>query len=938
MGETSKVLAGPGDHLDAEWEMETEPTLSAAKKPHSGGPLALILANVFFPPSFLVSFLVDARGGLLESKRYPGLRFIIPPNASIGPLRIICRLLRYPSYAVQPPFNDGEGLACRLIEVGPVGVHFNSPILIEVPYCASVRNNQREIIVLRSENGEIWKEHPVDPTDQAVQDSLGPYFCRLHHLSPMKALWLIDCPNLSEVSEMATRVYREAIAVPYLGRFVVYGRRHHPEESHVRCVCLTDDTEQKTLECQEGFEVIARSGGGGSGDVVDDSGLVEFLHNRSIWVETAGNLVPVAGITSPTSLPLEENGAPSAADQPRFTAVRAFEENRLNTILRIKDINSPPTGQLAFMPQRRQPGGGTVNPLCVLDVTLPRMAPSMIQESNENRLKDSVANFFNAIPQENDCGSIGHRYAKCRLIDSIARSELDLKKVAENLGRDWSRVAPFLGLSVEDISSIRESGAGSDYKMALTCLTLWQERNGSTATGTALAQALKSADQDNVIRQSMQNVSLVQQDPELSYALRSLETPDVALTTTSTAVKEDPIEESMALKPAATEPVAVPMDHEVVEETISPIEISHQPLPTFESATDAETEENKEALEALIEQLEAGNANDLPPLSDVLPTDVAVEEEELVPVVAHRGIELESAVPAFILEELEREGTGTNTSSPSHRIEPLDVDDIATAGDGIFSMTYNLEESRPRPVSMVKEQRLEKSAVSTSDVDIMIASTQQQQQQQQKEMEKSDRNSPIFCPKQQRNSSTVAMENLIIPEVYNRRSISVHSKPEDGERSANSSIVDDECIIHPVVQPLCGWNEATWGKPQSPRHSPKEQRSMLLEAKNNDVVDESIIIPTSYPLCGWNEATWGKPQSPRHSPRQSVVTENFDDNDFVITPVAYPMCGVNEATWGRPQSPRQSTLETDAPEIASRAVERLREREKTGDKPKELHK
>uniref|UniRef100_A0A0R3SGW6 ANK_REP_REGION domain-containing protein n=1 Tax=Hymenolepis diminuta TaxID=6216 RepID=A0A0R3SGW6_HYMDI len=161
-GEMEYLSQPMRDHLDAEWEMEIEPTLSAGKKPLAGG--------------FLVSFLVDARGGLLESKRYPGLRFIIPPNASIGPLRIICRLLRYPSYAVQPPLNDGEGLACRLIEVGPVGVRFNSPILFEVPYCASVRGNQREIIVLRSENGEVWKEHPVDNTDQAVQDSLGAYF------------------------------------------------------------------------------------------------------------------------------------------------------------------------------------------------------------------------------------------------------------------------------------------------------------------------------------------------------------------------------------------------------------------------------------------------------------------------------------------------------------------------------------------------------------------------------------------------------------------------------------------------------------------------------------------------------------------------------------------------------------------------------------------
>ncbi|VUZ43140.1 unnamed protein product, partial [Hymenolepis diminuta] len=849
MEETSKVLAGPGDHLDAEWEMEIEPTLSAGKKPLAGG--------------FLVSFLVDARGGLLESKRYPGLRFIIPPNASIGPLRIICRLLRYPSYAVQPPLNDGEGLACRLIEVGPVGVRFNSPILFEVPYCASVRGNQREIIVLRSENGEVWKEHPVDNTDQAVQDSLGAYFAdaipstelkkrRVHRIltnsipqyfalvtrtrqdlilvgpdgctltstvdprvkvtfprgalqkkirvglqvqtvdhrlveaclgSPRFAvspivtieprrrkfhrpivvfiplpkvagkgehqgggknqtpdlstvrllcsitggtaqaiweditgsspfslqkdcvsftttvsarLWLIDCPNLSEISEMAARVYREATAVPYLGRFVVYARRHHPEESHVRCVCLTDDTEQKTLECQEGFEVIARSGSG-SGDAADDSGLVEFLHNRSVWVETAGNLVPVSGIATSTPLTHEENGASPAADQLRFPVVRAFEENRLNTILRIKDVNSPPVGQLAFMPQQRQPGVDTVNPLCVLDVTLPRMAPSMIQEQNEKGLEESVANFFNGTSQNND------------LIDSIARSDLDLKKVADNLGSDWPRVAPFLGLSEQDVSSIRDNEMDSDYKMALTCLTLWQERNGSAATGTALSQALKRADREDVIRQSMQNVSLVQHDPELSYALHSLEVIDGASATTNAASKESPTEKFMHVKSTVAEPVAVAVDDGIAENVITPIEISPQPHPEAESVTDTDREELKAALEVLVQQLEESADDGLSLLPDVPPTDVGddmgVEEEELVPEIVHPGIKLESAVPAFIQEEIEREATGTTTSSPSHPNEPLDLDDIATAGDATLrpqrsarSPTTSFEELRPVPL------------------------------------------------------------------------------------------------------------------------------------------------------------------------------------------------------------------------------------------------
>ncbi|VEL20210.1 unnamed protein product [Protopolystoma xenopodis] len=80
-----------------------------------------------------------------------------------------------------------------------------------------------------------------------------------HAPSHPSILWLVDCPNLSEVTELASRVYRESLATPYIGQFVVFGRRHHAEEAHLRVLCLTDDTVDKTLECQEGFELLASS-------------------------------------------------------------------------------------------------------------------------------------------------------------------------------------------------------------------------------------------------------------------------------------------------------------------------------------------------------------------------------------------------------------------------------------------------------------------------------------------------------------------------------------------------------------------------------------------------------------------------------------------------------------------------------------------------------
>lgn len=38
-------------------------------------------------------------------------------------------------------------------------VFFFRPVLIDIPHFASVQGEEREIIILRSENGETWKEH-----------------------------------------------------------------------------------------------------------------------------------------------------------------------------------------------------------------------------------------------------------------------------------------------------------------------------------------------------------------------------------------------------------------------------------------------------------------------------------------------------------------------------------------------------------------------------------------------------------------------------------------------------------------------------------------------------------------------------------------------------------------------------------------------------------
>ncbi|XP_062418047.1 ankyrin-2b isoform X18 [Pungitius pungitius] len=151
--------------------------------------------------SFLVSFMVDARGGAMRGCRHNGLRIIIPPKKCSAPTRVTCRLVKRHRLATMPPMVEGEGLASRLIEVGPSGAQFLGklhlptappplnegeslvsrilqlgppgtkflgPVIVEIPHFAALRGKERELVTLRSETGESWKEHHCEHTQDEL--------------------------------------------------------------------------------------------------------------------------------------------------------------------------------------------------------------------------------------------------------------------------------------------------------------------------------------------------------------------------------------------------------------------------------------------------------------------------------------------------------------------------------------------------------------------------------------------------------------------------------------------------------------------------------------------------------------------------------------------------------------------------------------------------
>ncbi|KAG7276773.1 hypothetical protein CRUP_001914 [Coryphaenoides rupestris] len=165
----------------------------------------VVLSSSLLHSGFLVSFMVDARGGAMRGCRHNGLRIIVPPRKCSAPTRVTCRLVKRHRLASMPPMVEGEGLAGRIIEVGPTGAQFLGklhlptappplnegeslvsrilqlgppgtkflgPVIVEIPHFAALRGTERELVILRSETGENWREHHCDYTEEELNQIL----------------------------------------------------------------------------------------------------------------------------------------------------------------------------------------------------------------------------------------------------------------------------------------------------------------------------------------------------------------------------------------------------------------------------------------------------------------------------------------------------------------------------------------------------------------------------------------------------------------------------------------------------------------------------------------------------------------------------------------------------------------------------------------------
>ncbi|XP_053317433.1 ankyrin-2 isoform X4 [Spea bombifrons] len=203
--EQAMYLSKQADHntYHLNWGTDNLDNVALSSSPIHSGRLSPCLDRD--NSSFLVSFMVDARGGAMRGCRHNGLRIIIPPRKCTAPTRVTCRLVKRHRLATMPPMVEGEGLASRLIEVGPSGAQFLGklhlptappplnegeslvsrilqlgppgtkflgPVIVEIPHFAALRGKERELVILRSETGDSWKEHFCEFSEDELNEIL----------------------------------------------------------------------------------------------------------------------------------------------------------------------------------------------------------------------------------------------------------------------------------------------------------------------------------------------------------------------------------------------------------------------------------------------------------------------------------------------------------------------------------------------------------------------------------------------------------------------------------------------------------------------------------------------------------------------------------------------------------------------------------------------
>ncbi|EDV90942.1 GH23945 [Drosophila grimshawi] len=417
-------------------------------------------------------------GGTVASSAVPHVQAIFPPHALTKKIRV--GLQAQPVDLIGCSKLLGQGVAVSpVVTVEPRRRKFHKAITLSMPApksCnqgmvnAQYNGNAPTLRLLCSitggQNRAIWEDVTGSTPLAFVKDSVS------FTTTVSARFWLMDCRNVGDASRMAADLYSYMAQVPFIVKFVIFAKRISLTEAKLSIFCMTDDKEEKTLEQQASFTEIAKSRD------------VELLQNQQIYLEFAGNLVPVL----------------KSGDQLNIK-FQAFRENRLSCIVHLKDAEQT-QARISFMAQPKvEPGQAPLQPICALNLCLDQLEEQE-QGFNGNLSNGHGLNYKDLINAEIKASN------QEKL--SIQRADIRLSDISNLLSEDWPRLAHELGVTSSDIDLVKAEYVDQPQaQQSLVMLRLWLEQQGNGATGNAMSQALSKIGRDDIVEQCIYNLELV---------------------------------------------------------------------------------------------------------------------------------------------------------------------------------------------------------------------------------------------------------------------------------------------------------------------------------------------------------------------------------------------------------------------------------------------
>jgi ankyrin len=398
---------------------------------------------------------VSEVGGVISSTIVPKAQAVFPEKALQKKIKISLQAMPIPYELVAKMFGNRVAVS-PIVTIEPRRRKFHKAITLTIPLPKSPlkgminnyshNNESFSLRLLCSITGGLAPAQWEDITGHTPLSYVEE--CVSFTTTVSARFWLMDCQQVSEATKMATELYREAISVPYMARFIVYAKRHDLNEAKLRVYCITDDKEEKQLEARESFHTVAKSK------------EVEVLGDRVQWLEMGGNISPVTNKSSGEQLSM------------LFTA---FYENRLPFTVRIRDLDqSAAAGRLVFLKDAKNaPLKSDLRsaPVCTLDIHLPGYDREAL-EHDEMRKKTTLERGgglqFSLLNGSGTLSS-GARStnALCASSSSAPRQvEFNLRLLSNDLNNserpfDWTQLAQRLQLSTDEIDTIKHTSLSS---------------------------------------------------------------------------------------------------------------------------------------------------------------------------------------------------------------------------------------------------------------------------------------------------------------------------------------------------------------------------------------------------------------------------------------------------------------------------------------------